>query len=376
MKKIIILGISGSIGKSAVDILRQYPQQFQLCAASVHQSEEKLLELAREFKIDKLCLSGGPASSTKIQYHGQDALLKMIKESEADLVLNAISGAAGLLPSFVSLESGKDLALANKESIVMAGPLLLKKAGELGKKILPVDSEHSALFQLLSRQNKDDVKELLLTASGGPFRERELSGFADITFEEAVKHPRWDMGWKISVDSATMANKGLEVIEAFYLFSLPPEKIKVVIHPQSYVHSMLKTREGSYYAQISYPDMRIPILNAFSYPEVLESPYGELDIFSTHIDFFPVEKERYPLLFTAFRALHKAGGGIIFNAANEEAVYAFKEGKIRFTDIAAAVDLCLLKVKGRDIQSLDDVLELDKESRNHIENILEHFILI
>jgi len=246
------------------------------------------------------------------------------------------------MPSVWSLQRGFDLALANKETIVMAGPLIRSVANRKGVRILPVDSEHSALFQLLQREKSSDIEKILITASGGPFLDTPLDQFPYLTLKDALKHPTWNMGPKITIDSATMGNKGLEVIEAHYLFDMSPQQISVLIHPQSCIHSLIKTIEGSYYAQISHPDMRIPIQNALTYPQLAESPFGELDLADTEFTFRRPDRHRFPLLQLAFQAIEKEGAyPLVYNAANEVAVQAFQDSKIKFIEIAEVVDSTL-----------------------------------
>ena len=340
-KRVILLGATGSIGRNSIDIIRSYPDRFELVGLSAHGRVDELLALGEQFTGAKLALSGraDPPPSSRITWSGDEAIYRMLNETEADMVINGISGSAGLMPSVWSLESGKDLALANKETIVMAGGLIKELARIKERKILPVDSEHSAIFQLLRRINTGELARIVLTASGGAFRETPLEKFPSLSLEDALSHPTWDMGAKITIDSASMANKGLEVIEAYHLFDLQPKRIKVLIHPQSSIHSMVKTIDGSFYAQISSPDMRIPIQNALTYPDTLPSPYGELDFSSTVFSFSEPERDRYPLLFLAYQALEQgASYPLAYNAANEAAVEAFRTRKIRFVDLAPVVE--------------------------------------
>ncbi len=366
MKKIIILGTTGSIGKNTVSVIREKRDDFLITALSAHTDEKKLLQIGKEFTVKNLSLSGKKPSYEEINFTGRQGLLRMIRETDADIVVNGIAGSAGLLPSVAALESGKDLALANKETIVMAGKLVKELAQKNKRLILPVDSEHSAVFQLLRNRNPKEVAEIILTASGGPFREKPLDEFSSITLESTLKHPTWTMGKKISIDSATMANKGLEVIEAHELFNISPENIDVLIHPESRVHSLIRMVDGEMYAQISNPDMRIPIQNALTYPEIKSSPFGFLDLAQTSLSFYNPEKERFPLLFLAYKALEHGGSyPLAFNAANEIAVAAFIQGKIKFTAIYHAVLKTLEADWSVQPDTFDHVIEIDAAVRTH-----------
>ena len=375
MKKVIILGATGSIGRNALDVIRKNSDDFTVTGLSAHTGEAALLQAADEFKVTRaLALSGKTPDSDRIAFIGKTALLRMIRETEADLVVNGIAGSEGLLPSVEALSSGKDLALANKETIVMAGPLIKDLASKNSKLILPVDSEHSAVFQLLRDKNLSEVTEIILTASGGPFRDKPLQEFNDITLADALKHPTWSMGQKISIDSATMANKGLEVIEAHELFNFPGSRIKVLIHPESRVHSLIRTADGEMYAQISNPDMRIPIQNALTFPKIKFSSFGHLDLADTIVSFFSADKEKFPLLFLAYTALDMGKSyKIAYNAANEAAVGAFIDGRIGFLSIHRIVAEVLEMNWSMEPRNFDEVLETDREVRSAADKkIKEH----
>ena len=296
-KKVILLGASGSIGSQTLAVLKAFPEEFHLVGASCHTDSACLGTLAQAYPGLALALSG---STTKLAglpvstRYGEKGLLDLVRETEADIVVHGIAGSAGLAPSVAALDSGKDLALANKESVVMAWSILEAAAQKSGRKILPVDSEHAALFQLTTQI--EGIRELVITASGGAFRDRPLEDLAKVSPDEAAAHPSWSMGRKISIDSATMANKGLEVIEASRLFKVGPEAIKVLIHPQSMVHALVRGSDGSLYANISAPDMRLPILNALRHPEHGPSPFGALDLAGTTLEFRAADPSRYPLL--------------------------------------------------------------------------------
>jgi 1-deoxy-D-xylulose-5-phosphate reductoisomerase len=376
-KRIMVLGSTGSIGGSTLDVIRRNSGMFSVAALSCHHNTQSLLAQIREFKPEAVCATD-PAAALPAGldgcrlYKGSEGLLSMIRETGADMVVHGISGTQGLLPSFASIQSGKGLALANKETVVMAGGLLFKLALKHQTVIIPVDSEHSALFHLLRKEAADNIKEIVLTASGGALRDLPPNRFADVTIEDVLKHPNWKMGAKITVDSATMANKALEVIEAHHFFNIEISKIKVVIHPQSFVHSLIKTIEGSFYAQISKPDMRLPIQNALTYPELCAADYGSLDLDDCRMTFKAVDPRRYPMLALGYRAAG-AGGAypIAYNAANEAAVRAFLASKIRFTDIAYITEKILALDWGNLVNSVDEILHVNEVALNKATALIE-----
>ncbi|MDR2069247.1 MAG: 1-deoxy-D-xylulose-5-phosphate reductoisomerase [Spirochaetaceae bacterium] len=379
-KRIAVLGATGSIGKMTMDILRQARDDFEAVLLSSHGNLRGLLELSREFPGARLALSGPvPPEGTarrEAAYYGTQGLLTAIAESGADLVVNGIAGAAGLPPSLAALEAGADLALANKETIVMAAPLVFALAERKKKRILPVDSEHSAVFNLLEAHGKDGLDRIFLTASGGPFRTLPTERLQLITPREALAHPTWNMGPKITVDSATLANKGLEVIEAAGLFGVGPDKISVVIHPQSIVHSMVAFRDGGVYAQLSKPDMRFPIHGALYWPERRPCSFGALSFDGLTLEFDKPDYQKFPLLSLAYDAV-RAGGlyPTVYNAANEVAVTAFLSKKIDFLDISAIVEY-VFKRDWRNPASpaafpdLETILEADKQARGQALNYI------
>jgi 1-deoxy-D-xylulose-5-phosphate reductoisomerase len=372
MKKVLVLGCTGSIGRSTLDIIRKHPDEFSLAGLQAHVNEAELLSDAREFPGAKLCLSGRDPESDRIAYRGEEGILRLIEESGADIAVNGIVGASGLQPSVKVLESGMDLALANKESMVLAGPLIKRLASVQGKRLLPVDSEHSALFQLLETRKKDQVSELILTASGGPFRNRPLEDFSSITLKDALAHPTWDMGAKITIDSATMANKGLEVIEAQQLFDFDIDRIKVLIHPQSYVHSLIRTKDMALYAQISEPDMRLPIQDALFYPAMREVPWTYLDLAGKTLGFFEPDLNKFPMLGLAFECARKEGSySIAYNAANEIAVDAFLKERIPYTAIAGVTEHVLASDWSQPSRSVDEILRKDVDARRDARSYLE-----
>jgi 1-deoxy-D-xylulose-5-phosphate reductoisomerase len=374
-KKVVILGGTGSIGQSALAVIRKEHTKLELVAISAHTNEEQLLELQSEFNAPVLVLSGRKPISDKIRYWGSDGLTEMLHTVDADIVINGIAGSAGLLSSIAVVESGKDLALANKETVVMAGELIKKMAAKTGSAVIPVDSEHSAIFHLLRNMPRGNLAEIILTASGGAFRNYAKEELPYVTMKQALVHPTWSMGMKITIDCATMANKGLELIETHHLFEAPPDIIKVVIHPQSYVHSMVRTKEGSLYAQISKPDMRIPIQNALSYPE-LYSNVEPFDLIGKKLEFFPLDFERYKMLEIAYRVLQLGKSyPIVYNAANEVAVEAFTKEKISFPLIPSIVSEALQEDWSAAVGSIEEVMEVHGLAVRKADIILKKFNL-
>jgi 1-deoxy-D-xylulose-5-phosphate reductoisomerase len=362
-------------------VIRSGNGDFEPVLFSCHRDAEGLLALAKEYPEAALALSGGGGAdfAHKKAYFGREGLLRAIAECGAGIVVNGIAGAAGLEPSLAVLEAGADLALANKETIVMAASLVSDLAKRKNARIIPVDSEHAAVWSLLEAHGKEQAAEILLTASGGPFRKRSRQELERITPKEASNHPTWKMGPKITIDSATLANKGLEVIEAAGLFGIGAEQIKVVVHPQSIVHSMVRLKDGAVYAQLSRPDMRHPIHNALYYPEVLPCLFGHLDFDSLSLEFEKPDYERFPMLPLAYEALGRGGlYPAIYNGANEAAVSAFAECKIGFLDIARIVDSVLqsdwdFAESGIGINSdeiLRAILETDRRAREKAEKII------
>lgn len=376
MKKILLIGATGSIGTQTLDVVARHKDEFVIVGMSAHLNEPGLLAAAAlANNIDAavpLCLSGRISQDSRIQYSGSKGLVRMIQETKADIVVNAAAGAAGLEPSIAALESGKDLALANKESIVMAGRIVLDLAKTHGHRVIPVDSEHAAIFNMLERFGRKNIREVILTASGGAFRDLPLEGLAQVTLSDALSHPTWSMGAKITVDSASMANKGLEVIEAARLFGLTSQEIKVVIHPESRVHSFIRARDGSLYAQISKPDMRLPIINALYWPEMADETIADMDPAISPLSFRAVDFGRYPLLALAYKALESGEGATIaFNAANEVAVGAFMEGRLRFIDLERIVVCTLDKVWPPLIETLAEVFQMDAKARKIASRIVQ-----
>ena len=379
MKAVTILGSTGSIGSSTLAVLALHPEQFRVFALAAHSNADKLLAQCVEYRPTYAVLGHADAAarlqqrlreldcSTEVLY-GTEALDRVAAAPEVDLVMAAIVGAAGLSASLAAARSGKRLLLANKESLVVAGDLLLKALAEGGGDLIPIDSEHSAIQQSLPddrRRWQSDVRNIVLTASGGPFRQREAQTLGSVTPEEACAHPNWSMGAKISVDSATMMNKALEVIEAHYLFGMQPSQIEVLIHPQSIVHSMVNYHDGSVIAQLGQPDMRTPIAYGLSYPARMASGAPWLDLARVgRLDFEPPDPLRFPGLALAFEALRMpVGACAVLNAANEIAVDAFLRRRIRFTDIHRINADMLASAQCAGCDSLEALAELDAQTR-------------
>jgi 1-deoxy-D-xylulose-5-phosphate reductoisomerase len=368
-RRVVVLGSSGSIGTSALAVARALPDRVRVVALACRDAVAALAAQAAAVQPAAVAVTGeAPLEPSQVGgarvYRGADGLLAMIAEVEADVVLNGIAGAAGLAPSLAALAAGRDLALANKESIVLARPLVLAEATRRGRRVLPVDSEHAALFSLLAGLDPAAVAELLLTASGGAFRDLPVERLGSVRFADALAHPTWNMGPKITVDSATLANKGLEVIEAHRLFGVDLDRIRVLVHRASRVHAGVRTVDGTWHLEASTPDMRIPIQNALTWPEVLPTGVPWLDLAAGKLEFEPVDPSRYPLLELAVRA---AGGApalpIVYNAADEVAVEAFRRDAIPFTRIADVVAAALARTWTSPADTLSEVLAVDREAR-------------
>ena len=373
-KRITLLGATGSIGKAALDVLERHAERYELFALAVHRNVDGALEAARRFRpryavvADAAALDGRADEFREAGCEvlaGPEALEYVAAHDETDTVVSAIVGAAALKPTLAALAAGKRVALANKEALVMAGELMNRTAERCGGEILPVDSEHSAVFQCLGGRGADAVERVTLTASGGPFRETPREEFSRITVERALNHPTWDMGAKITVDSATMFNKALEVIEAHFLFGLPYDRIGVVVHPQSIVHALVSFRDGSTLAQLSNPDMRLPVQLALSWPERLEGGLKPLDLAAVGaLTFEPVDSARFPSVELGFEAGRRGGTApAVLNAANEVAVRRFLAGEIGFERIFEIVARVLDGIPARDADELDTILEADALAR-------------
>ena len=387
-QSLTILGSTGSIGTSTLDVVARHPERFRIFALSGHSQTAKLAEQCLAFR-PQYAVTANEAQAAELRaqlaaagcqtevLHGEQALCDIAAAPETDGVMAAIVGAAGLPPTLAAARAGKTLYLANKETLVVSGSLFMQTAAQSDARILPVDSEHNAIYQVLPPEKgclkQNGVQSIILTASGGPFLHTDLADFPAITPEQAVKHPNWQMGRKISVDSATMMNKGLELIEAHWLFNCPPEKLETVIHPQSVVHSMVRYADGSVLAQMGTPDMRTPIAYCLGLPERIASGVPPLDFAAlSALTFETPDYRRFPCLELAYQAM-QVGGGVpcVLNAANEIAVAAFLAGRIRFTDIAHTVQHCLEQDFSGSHHSLEGLLDLDAAARRAAEAFVQ-----
>jgi 1-deoxy-D-xylulose-5-phosphate reductoisomerase len=373
-KSIAILGSTGSIGTQALEVIAAHPDAFEVEVLTAQNNAELLLQQALKFKPNVVVIGAEQHLAMLKEalfphgikvYAGQQALNDVVQMDTIDMVLTALVGYAGLLPTIKAIEARKTIALANKETLVVAGELITRLAQEKGVNIYPVDSEHSAIFQCLVGEFHNPVEKIILTASGGPFRGRKRHELQQVTRAQALKHPNWNMGAKITIDSATLMNKGLEVIEARWLFGLMPEQIDVVVHPQSIIHSMVQFRDGSIKAQMGLPDMRLPIQFALAYPQRLPADFPRFD-FAQYpaLTFEPPDTETFRNLALAFEALRRGGNmPCVLNAANEVAVAQFLNDKIGFLEIADVVEHCLHKIGFIAHPDLNDYMETDRETR-------------
>ena len=376
MKRLLILGCTGSIGTQALDVVARAPDAFELVGLSADRGWEPLLAQAREHGVTRIALADGDAAARAAEawtdgdvLSGPEGLARLVAESGADLVLNAIVGSAGLGPTVVALSEGIDVALANKESLVVGGELFTALSEATGAQLIPVDSEHSALHQLIAGEPPGTVERLTLTASGGPFRGRSAAELEGVTVEQALRHPTWAMGGKITIDSATLMNKGLEVIEAHHLFGTPYERIDVVVHPQSIVHALVALCDGASLAHLGHPDMRVPIAYALHHPERVDVPVPLLDLARVGaLTFEPVDEDTFRCLRLA-REAARAGGTApcVLNAANEVAVHAFLGGRLPFTGIAAVIEAALERVGAGRVHSFETLYEADAAAREAAE---------
>ena len=383
-----ILGSTGSIGESTLDIVSRHPEKFRVFALAGHKQVEKLAAQCQTFRpeyavvadaehaarLEALLKRDGTATQV---LHGAQALVDVASADEVSGVMCAIVGAAGLPSALAAAQKGKTIYLANKETLVVSGALFMETARANGAAVLPVDSEHNAIFQVLPRDytgrlNEHGIRSIILTASGGPFLTTDLSTFDSITPAQAVKHPNWSMGRKISVDSATMMNKGLELIEAHWLFNCPPDKLEVVIHPQSVIHSMVRYRDGSVLAQLGNPDMRTPIAYCLGLPERIDSGVGDLDFDAlSALTFQKPDFDRFPCLKLAYEAMNAGGAApCVLNAANEAAVAAFLDGQIKFTDIAKTVAHCLAQDFSDGLGNIENLLAQDAVTRRQAQEFI------
>ena len=383
-----ILGSTGSIGESTLDVVSRHPEKFRVFALAGHKQVEKLAAQCRTFRpeyavvadaehaarLEALLKRDGTATQV---LHGAQALVDVASADEVSGVMCAIVGAVGLPSALAAAQKGKTIYLANKETLVVSGALFMETARANGAAVLPIDSEHNAIFQVLPRDytgrlNEHGIRSIILTASGGPFLTADLGTFDSITPAQAVKHPNWSMGRKISVDSATMMNKGLELIEAHWLFNCPPDKLEVVIHPQSVIHSMVRYRDGSVLAQLGNPDMRTPIAYCLGLPERIDSGVGDLDFDAlSALTFQKPDFDRFPCLKLAYEAMNAGGAApCVLNAANEAAVAAFLDGQIKFTDIAKTVAHCLAQDFSDDLGNIENLLAQDAVTRRQAQEFI------
>jgi 1-deoxy-D-xylulose-5-phosphate reductoisomerase len=371
-RRVAILGSTGSIGVQALDVVTRAGGDLQVAALSAANGWEALLEQARVHGVRRVALADPDAAARAAEawtegevLAGTEGLVDLITECECDMVLNAIVGSAGLVPTVAALGEGIDLALANKESLVVGGELVTQLADATGAQIIPVDSEHSALFQLLAGEPAGTVDRLILTASGGPFRGMQRDQLEEASVEQALAHPTWAMGGKITIDSATLMNKGLELIEAHHLFGLPYEQIDVVVHPQSIIHSLIQLCDGATLAHLGYPDMRVPIAYALHYPERVDVPVPPLDLVALgSLNFEPVDEETFACLRLAREAARSGGTApCTLNAANEVAVHAFLGGRLRFLEIASVIEDTLAELPAEQVHSFEALGEADARAR-------------
>ena len=379
-RRIILLGSTGSIGASAIKVATTMPDRMEIVGMAAHRSAQKLAEAANRFKPEALCLVD-PASLDELRaaltYHpeiftGEEGLVELSTLPGADMVLVAIVGTAGLRPALAAIDSGKDLAIASKEILVMAGEIVMSHARNKNVSILPVDSEHNAIFQCLEAKRNEEIQNLILTASGGPFRQLPAEQLKNVTKSDALRHPTWKMGQKITIDSATLFNKGLEMIEARWLFNVPMSRVQVIVHPQSIVHSMVEFVDGSILAQLSHSDMCFPIQYAVTWPDRVPTSLRPLRLAEVRrLEFEEPRYDAFPALNLA-REAGEAGGVLpaILNAANEVAVQAFLDDRISFTDIWGLVQSAMKKHPNLARPSLDDILQADKEARAFVRESL------
>ena len=380
MKKVLILGSTGSIGINTLDVIRQHSDKFSVTALTINTRIDLLIPQIEEFKPEFVVVTNESAAeklrgNTNINCEilsGVEGLVSAAANCEYDILLGAMVGFAGLLPTIEAVKRGKRIALANKETLVVAGELITKLSLEHNSEIIPVDSEHSAIYQCLVGEKAEQVEKLILTASGGPFFKKSRAELNKVTVKEALTHPNWKMGDKITIDSASLMNKGLEVIEARWLFGLPKEKISVVVHPQSIIHSMVEFIDGSVKAQLGMPDMRLPIQYALSFPKRLKNDLPKTDFTAVkELTFFEPDMEKFQCLKLAYGAL-KVGGTApcILNAANEVAVKGFLKGEISFSKIPVIIDKALEKIENHSSPDLETIIECDKITRKFAEELI------
>ncbi|OLE39366.1 MAG: 1-deoxy-D-xylulose-5-phosphate reductoisomerase [Candidatus Rokubacteria bacterium 13_1_20CM_2_70_7] len=383
MKRITLLGATGSIGLRTLELVSSFSEEFSVAGLAARGSNVELIaDLCRKYAPRAVAVLNGAAVDRLARLlppprpellSGPQGLVALARDLEADIVVSALVGGAGLLPTMAAIEAGRVVALANKETLVMAGSLMTAAARRHGVPLLPVDSEHSAVFQCLVGHNKGDLHRILLTASGGPFRELPKEQFARVTVEDALRHPTWKMGAKITIDSATLMNKGLEIIEARWLFDLKPDQVQVLVHPQSIVHSMVEYIDGSVIAQLGVADMGVPILYALTYPERRPTPAARLDLTRIgQLTFFEPDTERFPCLRLARAALECGGSApVVLNAANEMAVAAFLDRKIGFTRIPELIERVLAEVPVGELRSIEECVAIDADARRRVQRSVD-----
>jgi 1-deoxy-D-xylulose-5-phosphate reductoisomerase len=376
-QRVVILGSTGSIGRATLDVIAALAGQFEVAGLAAGTNSQRLAEQARHFRPAAVSLVEAAGSETlpaelpsgcKL-YRGPDSAAELVRNVQADIVVNAIVGVAGLYATLAAVQTASRVAIANKEPLVVAGPLILAEAARHGTQILPIDSEHSALFQAMQGGQRDEVVRVYLTASGGPFRQWTRQRMAQATIQEALAHPTWRMGQKITVDSATMMNKALEIVEACRLFGLAPEQVLVLVHPESVIHSIVQFRDGSFLAQMSSPDMRVPISYALTYPRRMAGPAKVLDIFGLRqLNFEPPDVQRFPAIDLGYEVIRGGGtSGAVLNAANEAAVDAFLNGRISFGRIVPTVGQVLSRHRIASADSIESLLEADGWARRQTE---------
>ena len=381
MKRIVLLGASGSIGLQTIDVVEQHPDEFEIVGLSVGKNISVLREILKRLSVYSVCVQNeSDLPQLKEDFpdisflSGEEGLEKLVTVEDYDVLVNALVGFVGLNPTYKAIETGHDIALANKETLVVGGDLIMPLAKEKKVHIYPIDSEHSAIFQCIQGAYPKDIERLIITASGGSFRSKSREELENVTVEEALAHPNWSMGAKITIDSATMMNKGFEVIEAHHLFNMPYEKIQVVMHDESIIHSMVEFKDHAVLAQLGTPDMRIPIQYALSWPRRYELNTGEpLDLTKVQtLHFHEADEERYPLLALAYEVGRRQGTlPAVMNGANEEANLAFREGKIKFLDIEDAVINAVYQVGRNEVNSIEDLKKADQEARKYVQEFIK-----
>ena len=376
-RRISILGATGSIGVNALKVVSHLENELEVVYLSANKNMILLMKQIKKYQPKAVCIVDEESynlvkeevQSFNIEIlFGRSGLLELAKRSDVDVMLNALVGAPGMEPTLLAIKAGVDVALSNKESLVMAGNIIKKAQEQSGAEIFPVDSEHSAIWQCLVGEELEDLNRIILTGSGGPFRQKDISLFSNITVKEALNHPNWDMGEKITIDSATMMNKGLEVIEAYWLFRIDPDQINIIVHPQSIIHSMVEMKDGSVKAQMGVPDMKVPIQYALTYPRHIEATWEKLDLINcADLTFEKPDYNRFPCIALGFKVLERFGSsGAALNLSNDYAVYRFLNEEIQFTDIPRINESVLEEHPWIEEPSLEDLLELDEWVKNYV----------